>query len=218
MEHIDARTAYEDAVCDDGPSKACDNASWALKEESDDYDDEIEIEDRQNEVEVQDSKLDLSDNNGDFIENSPNYTIKDYIVWIFLALLILVAIRFVTGAKRRAIIGLIIGLFGFFGYYKDNIIGIFLFVAIIILVIGRKKKSPQWKISRGERRPFSEEVRERVLKHQKYKCADCDIKIYQPLIHLDHINGNRSDNRLANCQALCPNCHALKTDEDRRRQ
>jgi 5-methylcytosine-specific restriction endonuclease McrA len=27
----------------------------------------------------------------------------------------------------------------------------------------------------------------------------------------DHINGNSSDNRLENCQALCPNCHARKT-------
>ena len=27
----------------------------------------------------------------------------------------------------------------------------------------------------------------------------------------DHKNGDRSNNKLINCQALCPNCHAKKT-------
>lgn len=32
---------------------------------------------------------------------------------------------------------------------------------------------------------------------------------YLPL-ELDHINGNRHDNRLKNLQILCPNCHSLQ--------
>ncbi len=32
---------------------------------------------------------------------------------------------------------------------------------------------------------------------------------YLPL-ELDHINGNRHDNRLKNLQILCPNCHSLR--------
>src|SRR5215211_4050096 len=110
------------------------------------------------------------------IENNSNFTIISYILLIFLALpLILVSIRLVTGAKRRTTLGLIIILFGYGFVFNvkpltdsitNDIIGfLLLVVAIIILVTGRKKKSPQWKVYRGERRPFAAEVRLRVLKH-----------------------------------------------------
>lgn len=43
-------------------------------------------------------------------------------------------------------------------------------------------------------------------------CSNCKNTewLNQPIpLELDHINGNRSDNNLANLRLLCPNCHAL---------
>lgn len=43
------------------------------------------------------------------------------------------------------------------------------------------------------------------------RCAECGISEWngRPLsLHLDHINGDRRDQRLENLRFLCPNCHS----------
>ncbi len=60
-----------------------------------------------------------------------------------------------------------------------------------------------------ERSHFPSYMRKDVLSKQGYKCAVC--KKSAGVWDFDHIDGDRSNNDIKNCQALCPNCHAKKT-------
>lgn len=110
-----------------------------------------------------------------------------------------------------------------FGDLDDNsvIIGIVVFIVIIAIIAGvaksQRKSIPSEQLGR---QGFSESVKRQVLHNQKNKCNICNQSIGQVGARLvwfdfDHKDGNSWNNDISNCQALCKNCHAGKTEHDR---
>jgi len=65
-----------------------------------------------------------------------------------------------------------------------------------------------------QRRGWSSIEKEQVRSRQYGKCNMC----FTPPSHWKyyHIDGNKSNNDLNNCQGLCPDCYSVKTERDNR--
>lgn len=71
----------------------------------------------------------------------------------------------------------------------------------------RKKSKDKYKTV--PRRDFSDDVKLEVLRNQDHRCASCGRIL--GVVDWDHIDGDRSNIDISNCQALCPYCHAIKS-------
>ena len=77
-----------------------------------------------------------------------------------------------------------------------------------------KKKPIEHYLKKDSCSTTSSWLRKRLIKEGllKNKCAICNIKNTwqgnELTLHLDHIDGKHSDNRLSNLRLLCPNCHS----------
>ena len=60
-----------------------------------------------------------------------------------------------------------------------------------------------------KRRSFSKHTKKIVLLSQNFGCKKCSSFLEYPEFH--HIDGNRSNNNIWNCEALCASCHAKRT-------
>ena len=71
--------------------------------------------------------------------------------------------------------------------------------------------------SKLERRMLSQAEKDRVLLRQDYQCAKCGLDLSKIVQFFDHKRtlAQGGSNTLRNIQALCANCHAEKTREDR---
>ena len=90
------------------------------------------------------------------------------------------------------------------------IVGIGLIFIIILAIIAgryRKKFLAQSLASIG----WTEAEKEKVRTRQDGKCAKCQ-KPPPARWEYYHIDGDRTNNSLDNCEGLCPNCYSIKTD------
>jgi len=74
-------------------------------------------------------------------------------------------------------------------------------------------------VKKSERVRITSGMIVRILERQKYRYAMCGKPLKPKNYHIDHkkplaLGGS---NTLRNLQALCPNCHDIKTKKDRER-
>ena len=64
-------------------------------------------------------------------------------------------------------------------------------------------------LKKSRRRSFTTKTKQAILLYQGFRCRSCSCILH--IREFDHIDGNKANNRSINCQALCPNCHRIKT-------
>jgi len=57
---------------------------------------------------------------------------------------------------------------------------------------------------------FTTSIKNQALRRQRQRCNICGKGLAKFNIDFDHKNGDRADNRLSNCRALCTPCHRMK--------
>jgi hypothetical protein len=66
-----------------------------------------------------------------------------------------------------------------------------------------------------KRKPLGHGTRDSIAARQEYHCNDCGKPFNQKRrYHVDHVDGDRTNNDPDNLQALCATCHDNKTREE----
>jgi hypothetical protein len=131
--------------------------------------------------------------------------------WIFWILTVsaLIYQRIQTNGQKtriRGIVALTLILLGFISYYTERsfigqeLLGYWLLLSSVALMSMQKL----------ERNPFTSSVKRQILTNQKNRCAICRSQLEKYGTDFDHINGNNTNNKIRNCQALCTPCHRKK--------
>ena len=65
------------------------------------------------------------------------------------------------------------------------------------------------------RKSFSSFQKTQILTNQDLKCNICHVRFGKDRVwHFDHLNGINTDNRTENGQAICANCHDIKSRKE----
>ena len=136
----------------------------------------------------------------------------------FTAMLLgLLLLSYIKRRKRtRLVLSLFLGLVSFSCWFSTGGLWAYYNVGIheqrffAIIILGIAFWVLVLKSIKGKRKPFSVVVRRKVIQKQKGKCAACKRKLTAYGLDLDHKNGDRSNNKLSNCQVLCVPCHRRK--------
>jgi general stress protein CsbA len=86
---------------------------------------------------------------------------------------------------------------------EQKIIAVLLWIIAVIILVSRSTK-------KEKRRHFTQAVKKHVIRKQKGKCVICKRKLEAYGSDLHHKNGDRSNNKLSNCEVLCTPCHRRK--------
>ena len=81
---------------------------------------------------------------------------------------------------------------------------------VIYAIIQTEKKQHKGRMVYLTREPFSELVKQTTLQNQDGKCNMCNMSLSNYVIEYDHIDNDKTNNQLSNCQVLCINCHSKK--------
>jgi hypothetical protein len=131
-----------------------------------------------------------------------------------LGLLLLSYIRRIN--RTRLVLSLLLGFVSYFcwfssgGLWVNSSVGIHEQRFIALIILGFAFWVLVSKSIKEKRRSFSVIVRREVIQKQKGKCAACKRKLIVYGLDLDHKNGDRTNNKLSNCQVLCVPCHRRK--------
>jgi 5-methylcytosine-specific restriction endonuclease McrA len=75
-----------------------------------------------------------------------------------------------------------------------------------------------WGRPKTTRKPVSQSARTKALVRSRGKCEKCGESLKGVTPHIHHKDGNPRNNKLANLQVLCPNCHSTARVKPKRRK
>ncbi|HYZ50853.1 MAG TPA: HNH endonuclease signature motif containing protein, partial [Nitrososphaeraceae archaeon] len=125
-----------------------------------------------------------------------------------LVILLALKLRATTSIKISLIPAIASCLAWFIPYFMDDHLNVpnYKTIAILLWSLGIVVLLPKASDNQN-RKAFSEAVRKEVIIKQKYKCYKCRKKLLPYGKDFHHKDGNRSNNKISNCQVLCTLCH-----------